>query len=506
VYGDFNHDGYTDEAIGIPGATVNGFANAGAVVILYGSAHGLTSQNSLYLTESAAGHSTSQSGPGYEFGYSLAVGDFNGDGYADLAVGAPFDHVGKVPDAGQLFIFYGSASGLTLAGNQLWNLQDPGTPHFSAKHDHFAYSLASGDFNGDGYADLAIGSPGQTPNPPPTFKDIFGGGTIFVMYGGPAGIRIDGMHAWDPTTYGILGTEQTNEHFGWVVTVGDFNGDGYMDIATSAPFKPIGTNQSILNGGGISILYGGPAGITALGNQYFDETDPNLGHLAAAGTGDLFGYTLSAGDFNGDGYWDLAVGIPGAAGTNGIANAGAVDILYGTATGLTTQGAQRLTQASLGGTDQAGSGFGTVLATGDFHGNGMADLAIGVPGETVNGLANAGAVYVVSGSSLGLSTVGAQFWTENNIGRGAQARVGDGFGGSLGVGDFNGDGTTDLVIGVPNRTVGGIVGAGAEDVLFGSASAGLTATGYEYWTENRIFGKGSLATADAHFGGSFGTP
>jgi hypothetical protein len=512
MYGDFNHDGYPDEAIGIPGASVNGQANAGAVQILYGSKYGLTNKNSQYITESMLGHKFWPSTGGNEFGFSLAVGDFNGDGYADLAIGSPFDHVGNVHDTGDLFVLYGGPSGLNLTGNQLWNLQASGTPHFSAKHDHWTYSLAAGDFNGDGYCDLVIGSPGTTPdvqnNAPtpgikPGFHDIIGGGAVFNMYGGPLGLTTNGMHAWDPwSSPGIIGGGTVNMHIGWVVAVGDFNGDGYMDIATAAPFKNVGLNHGILNGGAVWILYGGPGGITAKGNQYFDATDPNLALLDTAESGDTFGYTISAGDFNGDGYWDLAIGIPGDTGDTGTPHAGAVDILYGTPTGLTTVGAQRFTQASLGGTDQTGSGLGTVLATGDFNGNGMADLAMGLPGDTVNGQANAGAVYIVNGSSSGLTTAGSQFWTQSSTGRGDAPVTGQGFGSTLGVGDFKGNGYDALVIGVPNYQVGSSYGAGAIDVLYGS-SLGLSTTKDQLWTESSI-GNGDVSNPGDHFGGSFG--
>jgi hypothetical protein len=516
VYGDFNHDGYTDMAIGIPCATVNGQSNAGAVEVLYGSANGLTNQNSLYITESLAGHNFFPSAAGHEFGYSLAVGDFNGDGYADLAVGVPFDHVGPITDTGDLFVFNGGPNGLSIAGNQLWNLQAPGTPHFSAKHDHWTYSLAAGDFNGDGYCDLAIGSPGTTPdvpnNPPtrgikPGFHDTIGGGAMFVMYGGPTGLSANGMLAFDPTGFGMQKSapDYTNEHFGWTVTVGDFNGDGYMDIATSAPFRPLGPNQSILNGGGVTILYGGPQGITPKGSQYFDMTDVNLAPLDTAESGDVFGYTLSGGDFNGDGYWDLAVGIPGDSGDTGTPHAGAVEILYGTPNGLTSSGAQRFTQASMGRTDQTGSGLGTVLATGDFNGNGMADLVIGLPGDMIHGQVNAGGVFILYGSSAGLTTAGKQFWTQTTIGQGGSAAASQGFGSSLGVGDFKADGHDDLTIGVPGYQVGSAYGAGAVDVLYGS-SLGLATTNDQFWTEDNIGNGDSAANPGDHFGGSFGTP
>ena len=92
----------------------------------------------------------------------------------------------------------------------------------------------------------------------------------------------------------------------------------------------------------------------------------------------------------------------------------------------------------------------------DFNGDGFADLAIGVPGESVGSVTGAGAVNVIYGSSIGLTATGNQFWTQDKLGIGNSAEPFDRFGDSLAWGDFNGDGFSDLAIGVPYEDVGSV--------------------------------------------------
>jgi hypothetical protein len=518
VYGDFNHDGYTDMAVGIPGYAVqskNGpLAAAGAVEIFYGGPNGLSAMPNLLLTENSA-HVAKVTRAGDQFGISAAVGDFNGDGFSDLAVGAPFSEVGGKTAAGNVFIFYGSATGITTTGAQIFNEQSNGSPHFSAKNDHDGFALVAGDFNGDvnpatGYRidDLADGVPNNTPDPPPTFKDIEGGGTVFILFGSPTGLSTQGEQDFDQTNSGMNAhKEQPFEHLAYSLAVGDFNGDGFADLAIGIPFRNLGATQNIKEGGGLAIVYGGPSGLSVTGNQYFDLTSKGLAALDTDGPNafDHFGIALAAGDFNGainpttglpiD---DLAIGVPGDAAT--VANAGAVYILFGTTTGLTDTDAQRLTQTGLGGVDQTGANFGHTLAAGDFNGDGSTDLAIGAPNETVNGVLNAGAVYAVYGSASGLGVAGNQFWTQESLNNGSVSQAGDLFGNALAVGDFNGDGMADLAIGTPGKTIGTATGAGAVDVLYGT-SVGLTTVNDQFWDENLLGGTSN--TGDG-FGGALG--
>ena len=95
------------------------------------------------------------------FGWALATGDFNGDGFADLAVGAPGETIGAASRAGIVHILYGSANGLAAQGNQVFHQDRPGVQETAEGGDTFGWALATGDFNGDGFADLAIGAPGE---------------------------------------------------------------------------------------------------------------------------------------------------------------------------------------------------------------------------------------------------------------------------------------------------------------------------------------------------------
>ncbi len=155
---------------------------------------------------------------------------------------------------------------------------------------------------------------------------------------------------------------------------------------------------------------------------------------------------------------DLAFGLANQT-VGSAANAGAVQIIYGarpvgtTKIGLTAAKNQLITKSTLKLTAAANENFGSALAVGDFNGDGIADLAVGVSGQTVSGKSGAGAVYILFGSKTGLKITGQQLWTQDSANILGVAEAGDHFGSALAAGDFNGDHRIDLAIGVAQRRV-----------------------------------------------------
>jgi hypothetical protein len=179
----------------------------------------------------------------------------------------------------------------------------------------------------------------------------------------------------------------------------------------------------------VHILFGTNTGLTATGEQFFNQGDAG----GNAQGSDFFGSALAAADFNGDGRADLAIGTPGEdIGVFGAENAGAVNIMYGSAGGITQAGAIELVQDDLanGEASEDGDRFGEVLSAGDFNGNGRADLVIGVPLEDSGvTIINIGRVHVVYGLANGFS--GGQGWGQETPGMPDAPEASDAFGGGL---------------------------------------------------------------------------
>jgi hypothetical protein len=408
--GDLNGDGHADLVAGVPDEDVGPVFNAGGVNVLYGSPAGLLTDGSQWFDQNTSGMAHGAAEAGDWFGYALAVGDLNGDGYADLAVGVPTEDVGSVPAAGGVNVLYGSPAGLSTDGSQWFDQSSPGMAHGSVeKFDCFGYALAVGDLNGDGYTDLAVGVPTEDVG------SVEDAGGVNVLYGSPAGLSTDGSQWFDQNTPGMAHSAvEYYDEFGSSLAVGDLNGDGYADLAVGVPDEAVG---SVVDAGGVNILYGSPAGLSTAGSQWFDQNTSGMAH-GAAETNDRFGYSLAVGDVNSDGYTDLAVGVP----TEDVGNvyqAGGVNVLYGSPEGLSTGGSQWFDQDSPGmahGAAEVNDGFGRTLAVGDLNSDGYADLAVGVPSEDVGSVEGAGGVMVLFGSPAGLSTTGSQWFDRNSPG------------------------------------------------------------------------------------------
>ncbi|MET8148892.1 hypothetical protein ACIBSW_22275 [Actinoplanes sp. NPDC049668] len=466
VRADFNGDGYTDLAVGVPYERIGTFLPAaGAVNVVYGSAAGLSGGGSQLLDQDVLAGSA---GAGDSFGSAVAAGDFNGDGRADLAIGVPGETVNGRSDAGAINVVYGSAAGLSLTGDQIWDQSS--LADVEEVDDEFGSTLAAGDFNGDGRVDLAVGVPGERVG------ETYGAGAVNVVYGSVNGLSATGNQIWNQDA--LTGVVESYDHFGSALAAGDLDGDGRADLAVGVPFDDIGTTR---DAGTLNVIYGGSAGLTAGGNQLWDQRQV----IGATEEGDRFGAAVTAGDFNRDGRADVAVGVPGEA--VGSANeAGAVNVIYGSGSGLGTAGNQLWDQSSLVGAVEGTDRFGAAVTAGDFNGDGRADLAVGAPGEDVGGTFQAGAVNVIYGSGSGLGAAGNRLWDQSSLA--GAVEEGDVLGLAVAAGDFNGDGRADLAAGAPGEDIGDTLQAGAVNVIYGSA-AGLSAGGNQLWDQPALGGE-----------------
>jgi hypothetical protein len=419
--GDFNRDGRADLAVGVPADTVGDQDYAGSVTVLYGSKHGLTARDSQRLTAAnVAG--TPQFGD--FFGASLAAGDFDGDGFPDLAVGVPGEF--DPPGTGIVQVLHGGSDGLNPSRTYALTMDMTGS---SDPNLTFPASLAAGDLDGDGIDDLAAGAPDDSCDRTGCVTE---GGDVAVYYGsGGVGLSGDGSQRWSQDSEGVLDASESNDMFGASLETGDFDGDGYGDLAIGVPGERVADALYDYGEGAVAVLYGTPTGLSADGNQRWDEDSPGVpGTPEHVG---LFGAALAAGDFDGDGADDLAIGAP-FHDVGSAFGAGLVVVLRGSAgDGLTSTDAQRLTQASAGvpSKPEDYDEFGTALAAADYGRSGRDDLAIGAPGEQVGKVWRAGMVNVLYGRTPDLSGINAQGWSQATSGVPGKPEQYDSFGSSL---------------------------------------------------------------------------
>ncbi len=487
VFGDFNGDGQPDLAAGEPGTDLGSIDRAGAVHVVYGLGAGLPAAMFHLNTPGIAGTPATDD----LFGMHIAAGDFDCDGFDDLAVGSSRWIGGPRDDTDRLTILYGSAAGITVQGSQLIVPPTTGIG--------FGNVLAAGNF-GDlftvGCDDLAVGAPG----------DSRGKGAVWVLWGNTAtGLVEDFGSKYTQSTPGVPGQREKNDHFGLELVTGRFDDDTFDDLAVGVPGEVL-TGIFSSDQGYVNVLYGGPTGpgSGATSSQGWSQNSAHV--VGSSQDDDQFGHTLAVGDFDANGRDDLAVGVPFETDENDFGpwndftTVGTVQVFYGSNVGLiATESNPAVTWSQdTSGIEDARdyfdeAGFG--LGAGDFNGDGFYDLAIGVRGEissTVQNTACArrghggGAVNVIYGSPVGLSSVGDQFvhqtkasgWQPSVSGEvsvvGDYEVCDDGFGETVAAGRVDADAFDDLIVQVSDGPHAAI------NIVYGSANK-LVATNNQQW-------------------------
>jgi hypothetical protein len=402
--------------------------------------------------------------------------DFNGDGFADLAISAPVATVSGVGDAGYLSVVYGSSAGADTKHSQLITRAAEGVPGDVMEYDYFGSWTAARDLDGDGYTDLVVG----------------GYHTPVVLWGSPQGLR--GGAALAGTTY--------------QVGAGDINGDGHADLVANVggslevrfgPFTRAGVPASTE-----TLAFGednGPQDF-AVGDVTGDGKDDvvtqhgfeemqyksRLWKGTSTGLSKTFqssGYYTVGGivaDVNKDGYGDFIARQVDQVSETREYQAGDIRVVYGSASGFSTRTA-KINQDTAGvpGVGEAGNGdtdygdqFGYSLAAGDVTGDGYPDIAVGVPGEDIGSIREAGSVVLLKGGASGLTGTGAQAFNQSTSGVPGASEKGDNFGASVLLADVNANNRADLAVGTPQED-GTYQDSGAAWLLRGSKT-GLTTT------------------------------
>jgi hypothetical protein len=374
--------------------------------------------------------------------------DFDGDSRDDMAI---FSYEG-------LSVTYSSA-----AHRDVLRTEVPGGA------TAFGTSLATGNFNGDRYDDLVAGD----YNEPDLRAMGYDAGAVWIIPGGPDGLRIDRAQHFNQSTAGVPGASAQSDWFGFSLAAGDITGDGRDELAIGIPLKEINGRQ---DAGAVVVLKGTANGVSSGGTRWLSQA--TTGVPGAASTNDKFGWGLAIGRIDKNRYQELVVGAIGERPDTNSMGSGTITQFWGGAGGVSLAKVTAIAGGRLSVTINRPNMYlwevGADLAIGDTTGDGYGEIVAGVSGAQAgaNGNIYGGAVVTIPGRATGLSATGAIAITQESTGVAGGTEDYDRFGDRIAVGDVTLDGRADVLVGVPGENAE----AGSVVLLRGSAK-GLTGAG-----------------------------
>jgi hypothetical protein len=305
-------------------------------------------------------------------------------------------------------------------------------------NSRFGFPTVTGDFNGDGFTDAAVGAGGDKVG-------SVAAGTVSVYLGSAGGLGQPRVIIQGNVTGQ---TAAASDGFGGALAAGDFTGDGKDDLAIGAPGEASNT-------GNVALFLGTATGPATTGTVVTQDTAGTT-----VETGDRFGSALAAGDFNGDGRDDLAIGADEEGPAGSTVRSGEVSVLTGNPTGV--QRGWIIRQDRLGQVAKAGDEFGVALAVGKVAGDARDDLVVGARGKDIGTDVDTGMIFILpngTNTATGAPIIRGQ--------GGSADENGDLYGSAMAVGDFNKDGVNDITVGAPGETYTGTTKRGIVQVLSG---------------------------------------
>ncbi|MDH5715863.1 MAG: FG-GAP-like repeat-containing protein, partial [Candidatus Aminicenantes bacterium] len=400
--GDINADGYDDIIIGAhnadPGDPVR--SNAGETYVILGDSFS-SPPYTIDLSTTPADITVLGAAADDWSGYSAASGDINGDGYDDLIIGAPWADPGTTPrnKAGETYVIFGSSSpdseiDLSTESSNI-------TVCGAADYNYSGHAVASGDVNGDGYADVIIGAYCASP----------GGraeaGETYVIFGSSPSSPVTIDLSTTPADITVCGAN-TLDWSGLAVASGDVNGDGYDDVIIGAAYATPGGR----NGAGETYVIFGFS--TPWPAKYTIDLSVLPADITVCGddAGDESGYVVASGDVNGDGYDDIIIGAL-AADPGGRSKAGETYVIFGFSPSSPVAIDLSVSSANITVCGDASDDLsGWAVASGDVNNDGFDDIIIGAIWADPGGRDRAGETYLIAGGGAFITAhgLGGKSW------------------------------------------------------------------------------------------------